>query len=352
MHKASTASLSQNDTRRMPRLTAQQRERALGMLGMGATHDHVAQTLGCHRVTVSRLVQRYRQTGQTTDRPRTGRPRVTTPREDRYLRTLHLRNRFLTVTSSAALALGRRVSRHTVTRRLRAFGIRAYRPFRGQRLTQAHRQRRLEWVRRVRRWQRRQWQRVLFSDESRFLLYRNDGRARVYRRTGERQAACCVQEVVPYGMGSVMVWGGICGEQKTPLVIVNGNLTARRYIDDILRPTVLPFMRNRQQGILLQHDNARPHVARITQNFLQANNVNVLPWPACSPDMSPIEHLWDALDRRVRRRQHPPTNRQELADTLQDEWRNIPPADVRRLTSSMRRRVYACLEARGGHTRY
>ncbi|XP_046555272.1 uncharacterized protein LOC124264565 [Haliotis rubra] len=170
----------------MPRLTAQQRERALGMLEMGATHDHVAQTLGCHRVTVSRLVQRYRQTGQTTDRPRTGRPRVTTPREDRYLRTLHLRNRFLTVTSSAALALGRRVSRHTVTRRLRAFGIRAYRPFRGQRLTQAHRQRRLEW------------------------------------------------EVVPYGMGSVMVWGGICGEQKTPLVIVNGNLTARRTCGTLL----------------------------------------------------------------------------------------------------------------------
>ena len=154
----------------MARLTAQRRERAIGMLEMGATHAHVAQTLGCHRTTISRLVQRFRHTGQTSDRPRSGRPKVTTPREDRYLRTLHLRNRFLTVTSSAALALGRPISRHTVTRRLRSFGIKAHRPFRGQRLTQEHRQRRLEWVRRVRRWQRRQWQRVLFTDESRFLL--------------------------------------------------------------------------------------------------------------------------------------------------------------------------------------
>ncbi|XP_046563761.1 uncharacterized protein LOC124272605 [Haliotis rubra] len=222
------------------------------MLEMGATHDHVAQTLGCHRVTVSRLVQRYRQTGQTTDRPRTGRPRVTTPREDRYLRTLHLRNRFLTVTSSAALALGRRVIRHTVTRRLRAFWHQGLQTVPG---TAADPGTSTETTgvgtAKVRRWQRRQWQRVLFRRRADFSCTRNDGRARVYRRTGERQAACCVQEVVPYGMGSVMVWGGICGEQKTPLVIVNGNLTARRYIDDILRPTVLPFLRNRQQGILL-----------------------------------------------------------------------------------------------------
>ncbi|XP_046558839.1 sulfotransferase 6B1-like [Haliotis rubra] len=67
-----------------------------------------------------------KQTVRTLDRPRTWRPRVTTPQEDRYLRTLHLRNRFLTVTSSEAHALGRRISTTTVTRRLRTVGIRAY----------------------------------------------------------------------------------------------------------------------------------------------------------------------------------------------------------------------------------
>ena len=57
----------------------------------------------------------------------------------------------------------------------------------------------------------------------------------------DRAAVCCVQEVVLYGGGTVMVWRGICGQERTPLVIVNGNFTAQRYIDDILLPTVLPF---------------------------------------------------------------------------------------------------------------
>ena len=178
------------------------------MMAMGATQGHVSRTFGCSRTTITRLLRRYRTTGQTKDRVRSGRPHVITPREDRYLRTLYLRNRFLTVTSSAATALGHAVSRHTVQRRLRAGGIRAYRPYRGQVLTRRHRFNRLRWARIVRHWQNRNWQRVLFSDENRFQLYRADGRVRVYRRDGERTARCCVQEIVPFGGGSVMVWGG------------------------------------------------------------------------------------------------------------------------------------------------
>ena len=50
------------------------------------------------------------------------------------------------------------------------------------------------------------------------------------------------------------------------------------------------------------HDNARPHVARICRQFLNRNNINILPWPAVSPDMNPIEHIWDYLGRKVRDR--------------------------------------------------
>lgn len=336
----------------MPRLTTAERERAIGMLQLGATTGHVARTFGCSVVTVRNLRQRYQQTGQTSDRPRTGRPRITTAREDQYLRTLHLRNRFLTVTSSAATSLGHPLSRRTVARRLRAFGIRAYRPFRGTVLTIRHRQLRLRWATQVRRWQLRDWRRVLFTDESRFAISRADGRVRVYRRAGERTANCCIQESEPYGGGSVMVWGGICGDQKTDLVVVNGNLTGQRYIDQVLRPVVLPFLQRQQHGVLYQQDNAPPHVARIVHNFFNVNNVNVMPWPARSPDLSPIEHLWDHLDRRIRSRQNPPINRQQMAQALIDEWRLIPADVIRRLTTSARRRVFACINARGGHTRY
>ena len=86
-------------------------------------------------------------------------------------------------------------------------------------------------------------------------------------------------------------------------------------------------------------------------NFLQANIVNVLDWPARSPDISPIEHLWDHLGRRVRER-HNVNNVSDLERVLHKERTRIPMAVVRRLISSMRRRSGAVIDSNGGHTRY
>ena len=81
-----------------------------------------------------------------------------------------------------------------------------------------------------------------------------------------------------------MVWGAISGDQMSP---VQCNLAAQRYIDQILRPVLLPFLDHRgQQGLMFQHDNARPHVARFVQDFFRAYAVAVTPWPARSPDLS------------------------------------------------------------------
>ena len=103
---------------------------------------------------------------------------------------------------------------------------------------------------------------------------------------------------------------------------------------------------------ILQHDNARPHTARLTRQFLATNNVNVLDWPSMSPDLAPIEHLWNELDRRVRARLNQPNNRAQLQAALIQEWNNIPINVVRRYTRSMRNRCRAVINARGSHTRY
>uniref|UniRef100_A0A8K9WVB2 Tc1-like transposase DDE domain-containing protein n=1 Tax=Oncorhynchus mykiss TaxID=8022 RepID=A0A8K9WVB2_ONCMY len=104
---------------------------------------------------------------------------------------------------------------------------------------------------------------------------------------------------------------------------------------------------------MFQNDNAQPHVARICTQFLEAKNVQVLPWPAYSPDMSPIDHhVWDLLDRRVRARAIPPRNVRELAGALVEEWGNISQQVLANLMQCMRRRCTAVLNAAGGHTRY
>ena len=128
----------------------------------------------------------------------------------------------------------------------------------------------------------------LFSDEARFNLSHADGRIRVYRRTSERYADCCVILRDRFGEGSVMMWGGICGGRKTCLLVLDGNLNAQRYINEVLVPEVIPFLLQNDPDFIFQRDNARPHVARVINDFLNQNNVDRLPWPAFSPDFSPL----------------------------------------------------------------
>ncbi|GFS10032.1 transposable element Tcb2 transposase [Elysia marginata] len=187
--------------------------------------------------------------------------------------------------------------------------------------------------------------------KTKFLLERQDGRKRVFRRINERFVPQCLSQARAFGGGSVMVWGGITAAGKTPLVTVHGNLTARRYIDEILRPHVFPAIHN--QGLTFMQDNAPAHRARITNQFLYENNIPVLhPLPPYSPDLNPIEHLWDLLDRRVRMRQPQPQTLLQLERALHEEWDNIPQQAVQRLIGSMRRRCQAVILSSGHHTRY
>ncbi len=145
-------------------------------------------------------------------------------------------------------------------------------------------------------------------------LYRADGRQRVWRCVGERFAEVNVVDRVAHGGGGVMVWAGVCYGQRTQVHFIDGILNAQRYRDEILRPIVVPFIHDHH--LMLQHDNARLHVARICIQFLEAENIPVLAWPAYSPDMTPIEHVWDALDRRIRQRFPVPANIQQLRNPL------------------------------------
>lgn len=339
----------------MPRLTREERHRALGMLEGGLSQSQVARRLGCNQCTIARLIQRNHATGSVDDRQRPGRERVTTERQDRQIQNLHLRDRFRTASRTARETPGRnnpRISSPTVRRRLRHFGLNARRPMIGPELTPVRRQARSLWCRQHDRWTIRDWNGVLFSDESRICVDRADGRERVWRRRNERYANCCIRQRNRWGGPSVMVWAGVSANYRTPLVVIQGNLTAQRYIDTVLRPHVIPFLRDHRRVTTFQHDNARPHAARLTTAYLQNENVNVLPWPAYSPDLNPIEHLWDDLKRRLSMRIPRPENQRQLITALHEEWDTLPQNRFRRLVSGMRRRCTACLAAGGGHTRY
>ena len=278
------------------------------------------------------------------DRPISGRPRKTTLRDDHFLTTSPRRNRFLSSRKLDRLlrnATGTRVCDKTVRNRLNAARLKACRPYVGIPLTLRHLETRRQWARVHQGWTRRQWHNFLFSDESRFA----DGRVRTWRRRGKVLDQDNFVERDRYGGGSVMVRAGIHHDGKTDLDIVPGNLTAQKYCDGIIKP-VVPYLQQHNVGIF-QHDNARSHTARHTQNILRIHNVNVLQWPA-------IEHLWDHLGRQVRER-HDVNNIRDLGRALQAEWVRrvrILLQVIRKLICSMRHRCLSVFAANCGHTRY
>ena len=247
------------------------------------------------------------------------------------------------------MASGIRVSDQTIRNRLRRENIRSKRPVKKQRLTNQHKAARRTFAENYANWNLNQWQSVLFSDESRYRLTRCDGRLRMWGRPGDKFSEECVQEIDRFGGGSIMVWAGIMYNNRTDLVIVPQRLNAVWYTQDVLQDHAAIGV---GPGFLFVHDNARAHSAAVTRDFLRGDDIEVMEWPAISPDLNPIENLWDLLDRKVRNRQHAPQTLQELGDALKEEWENIPQGEIQNFIESMPRRCQAVIQCRGGHTQY
>ncbi|GFV83833.1 transposable element Tc1 transposase [Trichonephila clavipes] len=182
-----------------------------------------------------------------------GATRKTTRREDRRIVWQALVDPTV-ICSTKRADVGVAIVPQTISRHLAEANFKSKCPFRALPLTPEHRQLRLQWCQARSMWNVTDCQKVVFSDESRFVLGTDDNRVRVLRRPGQS------------------------------------------YVDDILRLHVGPFL-NGLPGAIFQQDNAFPHTARVAQNFLC--HFQTLPCPAHSPYLSPVEHMWDKLKRQM-----------------------------------------------------
>uniref|UniRef100_UPI00358FF699 uncharacterized protein n=1 Tax=Myxine glutinosa TaxID=7769 RepID=UPI00358FF699 len=249
----------------MPHLTSEQRLRAIGMLEARVSQRTVAQRLGCSQPAISNLARHYGETGTVNDGPRRGRPRVIITNQDRWIVLQHLRDRFCHATQTAAVTKGHhnnRISVSTVRRRLRSRGLVARRPCRGPVLKAVHRRNRLR-----------------------------DGVCSIAAKHSNSGVQSCSAMSPDFASMLLMGVNGYDAEVgkgfRTLLVVIEGNLTSQRYVNEVLRPYLLPFLQAHPDIALFQQDNARPHAARLTTNFLQEQGVEVMPY---SPDLNPIEH--------------------------------------------------------------
>ncbi|GFU22044.1 transposable element Tcb1 transposase [Trichonephila clavipes] len=206
----------------------------------------------------------------------------TTRRDDRRI----LRQAFVdpTVTCSTIRAdVGVAIVPKTISRHLAEANLKSKRPFRALPLTPEHRQLRLQWCQARLMWNVTDWQKVVFSDESRFFGGggTDDNRIRVWRRPGERYNSPHTVLTSHCSHSWCNGLGTITYDSRSTLIVMRGTLTGQRYVDYILRPHVGPFL-NDLPGASFQQDNARPHTARVAQDF--PRHFQTFPWPAHSPD--------------------------------------------------------------------
>ncbi|GFW99752.1 transposable element Tcb2 transposase [Trichonephila clavipes] len=220
---------------------------------------------------VGRIWNRFFETGSAGRRPGQGHRRETTPNEDRYLVLTAQRHRNMNATllqQHLRSATGTTVSTQTVRNRLHGVGLRIF----------------------------------------------------IWRDHGSRNNPAFVHKSVRFGGGGMLVYDGSSIDGRTDLYIIrDGPLTARRYREEILRPVVVPYAEAIVDDFILMDDNCRPHRANLVEDFLSEEGIVRMEWPSCSPDMNPIEHVWDALGRRVAGRQPPPQTLQELERALLEE---------------------------------
>ena len=137
-----------------------------------------------------------------------------------------------------------------------------------------------------------EWHSAVFTDESRFCLYASDGHNMCMAWTwwassyGVHLPTTLRPHLRLHGVGSISY------NSQSHLVFLQGKVNSADYIAQIANPVLLPF--TWQAGdVLFQHDNAHPHMAAKTQHA--PHGIQQLPWPARSPDLSPIEHVWDTM---------------------------------------------------------
>ena len=328
------------------------RERIIGAFLSGVKQTDISTQLGIPTSTVNDTIKRYKETGSAIPKKRPGRPKMLTQCDTRVLQRIIRTDRFSPIgdiTNKLNSRLETTLHHNTVRKYLHNEDISSYTARKKPRLTEKHKKNRLKWCKEKKNWND-EWKRIVWSDESRFALFESDGRVRVWRRSGEAYNEDCIQPTVKFGGGSVMFWGCFGWDGVGPLIVVDGNMDSDAYIN-ILANHFIPWVDNYPNSIF-QQDGALFHTSSYSVWWMATHSIPILDWVAQSPDLNPIENLWDHLDRQVRKRKPPPKSKQELINVVQEEWQNISFETLHDLILSLLNQVNAVIKAKGGHTKY
>nr|pir hypothetical protein ZK1251.4 - Caenorhabditis elegans [Caenorhabditis elegans] len=303
--------------------------------------------------TIWKVIKKYQTEKSVALRISPGRPRVTTHRMDRNILRSAREDPHRTATDIQMIISSPNEpvpSKRTVRRRLQQAGLHGRKPVKKPFISKKNRMARVAWAKAHLRWGRQEWAKHIWSDESKFNLFGSDGNSWVRRPVGSRYSPKYQCPTVKHGGGSVMVWGCFTSTSMGPLRRIQSIMDRFQY-ENILETTMRPWaLQNVGRGFVFQQDNDPKHTSLHVRSWFQRRRVRLLDWPSQSPDLNPIEHLWEELERRLGGVRA--SNADAKFNQLENAWKAIPMSVIHKLIDSMPRRCQAVIDANGYATKY
>jgi transposase len=251
-------------------------------------------------------------------------------------------------------SLGITVSPQTVRNALKEKGMHAKHKVKKPAISTNNHKKRLEFARRHQNWTVEDWKRIVWSDETKINRLGSDGHLWCWAKPGEGLNSHTITPTVKHGGGSLMVWGCFTAEGVGYLCKIDGGLDSDLYCS-ILKEDLMGSLKYYNldvNDVIFQQDNDPKHMSKRAQKCLNELGLTVLEWPPQSPDLNPIEHLWDVLKRKLNAHPEQPKSMHELWERIESDWESITKDECMHLIESMPERIEAVLKAKGGVTKY
>jgi len=317
------------------------RKRLEFLLNNGVTNtETLVKITGVSRATVYNVKKRLRDGRGVNRKPGSGSPPSLQANDKRRISKLAEKYPIWTREEIAKEAHKRGsplVSPWTVGRYLKSEGWLYMVPKPRPMLTEAHKKLRLAWCREHLNFD---WSNVLFTDESYFQFYSN--KKAVWTK-GK------ATKMIPKYSPKVMIWGGIALRGTTSLCFASTSIKSQDYIK-ILEDFLPSAQALYPDSFWLQQDNARPHTARETKLWMANNGLQVMKWPAVSPDLNVIENVWGLMKKRLDKTEMKTVVEWKLE--IEKIWDNLSHDYLKSLIDSMPRRVQMVIEANGDTIKY